>query len=391
MEFGEGAQRLRLTGSRPGVGRRIGFVSSRCWGGGLASFRRGTGVGLGSFRRGAGGRSGSFRRGIGGRLGSFRRGEQRRIGFVSSRQRRRIGFVSSRCWGGGLASFRRDAGGRIGFVSSRCWGEDWLRFVAAEAEDWLRFVAMLGRRIGFVSSRHRRKIGFVSSRHRQPDRVAAAGQGRYGLKKSGRVAAIPYSKDRGLPPPAISKSKVGIRPRPTTGDLLPPDEVRREFHAETERLAESRREADSRQWAFGISSAPLCVPPRLCVKSGIQGRTLPSDRRIRTLDAGSPSAMMSIPHPRERRARPSSPSRNDQPEWRNWQTRQLEGLVRSQAGAGSSPVSGMKRSRTQGAPLSPFSFPWPPTVSRAPIVSSPRSRSTGRCAVQAIARRIIPR
>ncbi len=28
------------------------------------------------------------------------------------------------------------------------------------------------------------------------------------------------------------------------------------------------------------------------------------------------------------------------PEWRNWQTRQLEGLVRLQAGAGSSPVSG---------------------------------------------------
>ena len=29
-----------------------------------------------------------------------------------------------------------------------------------------------------------------------------------------------------------------------------------------------------------------------------------------------------------------------EPEWRNWQTRQLEGLVRLQAGAGSSPVSG---------------------------------------------------
>jgi hypothetical protein len=28
------------------------------------------------------------------------------------------------------------------------------------------------------------------------------------------------------------------------------------------------------------------------------------------------------------------------PEWRNWQTRQLEGLVRIYAGAGSSPVSG---------------------------------------------------
>ena len=31
------------------------------------------------------------------------------------------------------------------------------------------------------------------------------------------------------------------------------------------------------------------------------------------------------------------------PEWRNWQTRQLEGLVRLQAGAGSSPVVGTKR------------------------------------------------
>ena len=29
------------------------------------------------------------------------------------------------------------------------------------------------------------------------------------------------------------------------------------------------------------------------------------------------------------------------PEWRNWQTRQLEGLVRNFSGAGSSPVSGI--------------------------------------------------
>ncbi len=34
------------------------------------------------------------------------------------------------------------------------------------------------------------------------------------------------------------------------------------------------------------------------------------------------------------------------PEWRNWQTRQLEGLVRLQAGAGSSPVSGTDHERT---------------------------------------------
>ncbi len=34
------------------------------------------------------------------------------------------------------------------------------------------------------------------------------------------------------------------------------------------------------------------------------------------------------------------------PEWRNWQTRQLEGLVRIYAGAGSSPVSGNSSGET---------------------------------------------
>ena len=42
------------------------------------------------------------------------------------------------------------------------------------------------------------------------------------------------------------------------------------------------------------------------------------------------------------------------PEWRNWQTRQLEGLVGLQARAGSSPVSGIDIKRAQGNCLESF-------------------------------------
>ncbi len=50
------------------------------------------------------------------------------------------------------------------------------------------------------------------------------------------------------------------------------------------------------------------------------------------------------------------PHPNPRPRWRNWQTRQLEGLVPFIGSAGSTPVLGTMRRRSRREPIPPFSF-----------------------------------